>query len=148
MDITFFSIVLILLTIGLVMLFSASYAYSYAKYGDSYKFIIRQAAFAVAGVVAMLIISKIPYHFWRRFSWIIFFITLAMLIFLLVVPPMVEGMQVKRWIVLGPVNFQPSEVAKFAIILLFSSLIAANQKLMKDIKFLIFLVVTLAINFI
>lgn len=142
-DITFFSVVLIILTIGLVMLFSASYAYSYAKYGDSYKFIIRQAAFAAAGVVAMLIVSKIDYHFWRKFSWIVFFITIAMLIFLLAVPPMVEGMQVKRWIVLGPVNFQPSEVAKFAIILLFSSLIAANQKLMKDIRFILFLVAVL-----
>jgi len=133
-DITFLSIVLILLTIGLVMLFSASYAYSYAKYGDSYKFIICQAAFAIAGVVVMLIVSKIDYHFWRKFSWIIFFITIAMLIFLLAIPPMVDGMDVKRWIVLGPVNFQPSEVAKFSIILLFSSLIASNQKLMKNLQ--------------
>lgn len=143
-DITFLSIVLILLTIGLVMLFSSSYAYSYAKYGDSYKFIIRQAAFAAVGVVVMLAISKIDYHFWRKFSWIVFFITIAMLVFLLAIPPMVEGMDVKRWIVLGPVNFQPSEVAKFAIILLFSSLIAANQKLMNNIRFLAFLVVVLA----
>jgi len=146
MDITFFSIVLILLTIGLVMLFSASYAYSYAKYGDSYKFIIRQAAFAVLGVVVMLAISKVPYQFWRKFAWIIFAVTIAMLIFLLAVPPMVEGMQVKRWIVLGPVNFQPSEVAKFAIILLFSSLIAANQKLMNKIGFIGFLVGILAVT--
>lgn len=143
MDITFLSVVLILLTIGLVMLFSASYAFSYAKYGDSYKFIIRQSAFAAIGVVAMLIVSKIPYQFWRKFSWIVFFITIGMLIVLLILPPMVEDMQVKRWIVLGPVNFQPSEIAKFAIILLFSSLIAANQKLMKDIRFIIFLVAVL-----
>lgn len=145
-DITFLSIVLILLTIGLVMLFSSSYAYSYANYGDSYKFIIRQSAFAALGVVAMLIISKIDYHFWRKFTWIVFFVTIAMLIFLLIVPPMVDGMAVKRWIVLGPVNFQPSEFAKFAIILLFSSLIAANQKLMKDIKFIGFLVAVLGIT--
>ena len=145
-DITFLSIVLILLTIGLVMLFSASYAYSYSKYGDSYKFIIRQAAFAVAGVVVMLIVSRIDYHFWRKFAWILFAITIGMLIFLLAIPPMVEGMDVKRWIVLGPVNFQPSEIAKFAIILLFSSLIAANQKLMSNIRFLIFLVGLLGVT--
>lgn len=145
-DITFLSIVLILLTIGLVMLFSSSYAYSYANYGDSYKFIIRQAGFAVAGVVIMLVISTVPYHFWRKFTWIVFFVTLAMLLLLLIIPPMVEGMQVKRWIVIGPINFQPSEVAKFAIILLFSSLIAANQKLMKDIRFIGFLVAVLGIT--
>jgi len=145
-DITFFSFVIILLTVGLVMLFSASYAYSYAKYGDSYKFIIRQAAFAAVGVVVMLIVSKIDYHFWRKFSWIIFFITIAMLIVLLILPPMVDGMDVKRWIVIGPVNFQPSEVAKFAIILLLSSLIAANQKQMKSFGFILFLVGLLGVT--
>ncbi len=145
-DITFFSFVLILLTVGLVMLFSASYAYSYAKYGDSYKFIIRQAAFAAVGVVVMLIVSKIDYHFWRKFSWIIFFITIAMLIVLLILPPMVDGMDVKRWIVIGPVNFQPSEIAKFAIILLFSSLIAANQKQMKSFGFILFMVGLLGVT--
>ena len=56
---------------------------------------------------------------------------------------MVDGMDVKRWIVLGPVNFQPSEVAKFSIILLFSSLIASNQKLMKNFRFLAFMAVLL-----
>ena len=63
MDITFLSLVLIILTIGLVMLFSASYAYSYENYGNSYKFISRQAIFAVAGVAIMLFVSTINYHF-------------------------------------------------------------------------------------
>ena len=72
LDLTFLSFVLILLTTGLVMLFSASYAYSYEYYGNSYKFITRQAAFAAAGVALMLIISKIDYHFWRRFAWIVY----------------------------------------------------------------------------
>lgn len=145
-DITFLSLILILLTIGLVMLFSASYAYSYEYYGNSYKFIIRQSAFAAAGVVAMLVISKIDYHFWRKFAWPIFILTIAMLVLLLILPPMVSGMNVKRWIVLGPVNFQPSEVAKFAIILLFSSLIAANGKQMRSFGFIAFLVVLLGLT--
>lgn len=145
-DITFLSLILILLTIGLVMLFSASYAYSYEYYGNSYKFIIRQLAFAAAGVVAMLVISKIDYHFWRKFAWPIFILTIAMLVLLLILPPMVSGMNVKRWIVLGPVNFQPSEVAKFAIILLFSSLIAANGKQMRSFGFIAFLVVLLGLT--
>lgn len=146
LDLTFLSFVLILLTTGLVMLFSASYAYSYEYYGNSYKFITRQAAFAAAGVALMLIISKIDYHFWRRFAWITYVLAIGMLAVLLVIPPMVKGMDVKRWIVLGPVNFQPSEVAKFAIILLFSSLIAGNAKQMKSFKFILFLVVLLGIT--
>lgn len=146
LDITFLSFVLILFTIGLVMLFSASYAYSYEYYGNSYKFITRQALFGAVGIVIMLGISKIDYHFWRRFAWIAYAVTIIMLGVLLVLPPMVEGMDVKRWIVIGPVNFQPSEVAKFAVILLFSSLIAANQKQMKSFRFIVFLVFLLGLT--
>ena len=132
LDITFLSFVLILLTIGLVMLFSASYAYSYENYGNSYKFIVKQALFAGAGIIAMFVFSRIDYHFWRKLSWLVYIVTFALLVFLLIVPPMVKGMAVKRWFAIGSFSFQPSEIAKFAIVILFSTLIAANQKLMKN----------------
>lgn len=146
LDITFLSFVLILLTVGLVMLYSSSYAFSYNQYGSSYKFISRQAMFAAVGVAVMLAVSRIDYHFWRRFAWILYAASTAMLALLLVLPPMVEGKDVKRWIVMGPINFQPSEVAKFAVILLFSSLIAANYKQMKSFKFIAFLVALLGLQ--
>lgn len=145
-DITFLSIVLILLTVGLVMLFSASYAYSLEYYDSSYRFISRQATFAVVGVALMLIISRIDYHIWRKFAWGIFALAIILLVVLLILPPMVSGMNVKRWFVVGPVNFQPSEVAKFAIILLFSSLIAGNYKEMKKLGFVAFLFVILLVT--
>ncbi len=146
MDITFLSIVLILLTIGLVMLFSASYAYSLEYYDNSYRFISRQAIFALVGVAAMLLFANIDYHFWRKFAWIIFGISICLLGALLVLPPMVSGMDVKRWFVVGPINFQPSELAKFAVILLFSSLIAGNYKEMKKFGFVAFLSVLLILT--
>ncbi len=139
LDITFLSLVLILLTIGLVMLFSASYAYSLEYYGNSYKFIIKQALFAGAGLIALFITSRINYHFWRKISWLVFAGTTAILIMLLILPPMVSGMSVKRWFAIGGFSFQPSEIAKFAIVILFSTLIAANQKLMNSWKFILFL---------
>lgn len=145
-DITFLSFVLILLTVGLVMLYSSSYAFSYNQYGNSYKFITRQALFATVGVVVMLVVSRINYHFWRKFAWVLYALSTVMLIVLLILPPMVEGKDVKRWIVIGPINFQPSEIAKFAIILLFSSLIAANHKQMKSFKFIAFLVALLGLQ--
>ena len=145
-DITFLSIVLILLTVGLVMLFSASYAYSLEYYDSSYRFISRQSIFAVVGVVLMLLISRIDYHIWRKFAWVLFAGAILLLVVLLLLPPMVSGMNVKRWFVVGPVNFQPSEVAKFAIILLFSSLIAGNYKEMKKIGFVAFLFVILLVT--
>ncbi len=145
-DITFLSLILIIQTVGLVMLFSASYAYSLEYYGNSYRFIIRQALFALGGILLMLGVSRVDYHFWRKFAWIVFAISTALLIVLLIMPPMVSGMDVKRWIVIGPLNFQPSEVAKFSIVLLFSSLIAGNYKQMKEFKFIFFLVVLLALT--
>lgn len=146
LDITFLSFVLILLTVGLVMLFSASYAYSYEHYGTSYKFIVKQSFFAVGGIVAMLMFSKVDYHIWRKFSWLIYFVTLGFLVFLLISPPMVSGMSVKRWFAVGPLSFQPSEIAKFAIVILFSTLITANQKLMSSWKFIVFLFILLGVT--
>ena len=146
LDITFLSFVLVILTIGLVMLFSASYAYSYEYYGNSYKFISKQLLFAVVGVIIMFAVSRINYHHLRKLSWLIFAISIGLLIFLLIVPPMVSGMDVKRWFVVGPINFQPSEIAKFAIILLFSSLISANHEMMKNMKFMLFLIGILGIT--
>ena len=128
MDIVFLSLVLMLLTVGLVMLFSASYAFSLEYYNNSYKFISKQALFAVVGIVAMLIISRIDYHYWRKFAPAIYIISILMLLALLIFPPMVSGMDVKRWMVIGSFSFQPSEIAKFSIILFFSSLIATNHK--------------------
>lgn len=146
LDITFLSFVLILLTVGLVMLFSASYAYSYEHYGNSYKFIVKQSFFAVGGIVAMMVFSKIDYHIWRKFSWLIYLVTLGFLVFLLISPPMVSGMSVKRWFAIGPLSFQPSEIAKFAIVILFSTLITANQKLMSSWKFIAFLFALLGLT--
>ncbi len=145
MDITFLSLVLILLTIGLVMLFSASYAFSYQNYGNSYRFISRQAIFAVAGVIIMLFVSTINYKIYRKFAWIFYIIVVGILIALLIMPPMLQGMDVKRWLVIGPINFQPSELAKFAVVLLLSSLIAANYKLMEKFGFVAFLLGLVAV---
>ncbi|MBR7070751.1 MAG: cell division protein FtsW [Clostridia bacterium] len=138
-DLVFLSLVLVLLTVGLVMLFSASYASSYAKFGKSYVFILHQFKLAVAGVVLMLVVSKIDYHVLRYAAWPIFGISFILLVFLLISPPMGENTNVKRWFIKGPINFQPSEVAKFAIILLFALLISANYSKMKKISFVGFL---------
>lgn len=135
MDLTFLSLVVVLLLIGLVMLFSASYAYAYTVYGDSYKFILKQFAFAVAGTVIMYIVSKIDYHIYRKFAWILYIVSVVLLVVVLMLPPLREGFDYKRWIVIGPINFQPSEIAKFAIVLLFAHLISLNYRQMEKFSF-------------
>lgn len=132
MDITFLFFVLTILGVGLIMLFSASYSYAYTNYGNSYMFIIRQSIFAVAGVILMLIISKIDYHKYMNFSWLIYGVSLVLLVLVYFLPA-AEG--VHRWIIIGPINFQPSEIAKFAVILIFSHMIAINFNAMKTFKF-------------
>lgn len=132
-DLGFLVLVLSLLIIGLIMLFSASYPYAEAYFGNSYHFIARQLLFAVVGVIMMLFISKINFQKYKRFAWILYIATNIILLILLIMPAQIMG--VKRWIVIGSFNFQPSEIAKFSVILLFSALIAKHHEDMKNAKF-------------
>ena len=137
MDMVFFGCVMVLLTVGLIMLFSASYAFAYYNYGNSYKFIIRQAEFAVIGVVAMLAISYVDYRWLAKkaIPWIVYGGSVGMLALVLALPPMQDDFDYKRWIAFGGFSFQPSEVAKFTIILLFAYLISKNYKRMQQFKY-------------
>ncbi len=145
LDIPFLSLVLILLSIGLIMLFSASYAYSDTNFGNSYHFISRQVVFAVVGVVIMLGVSKIDYHFYKKIAWLFYGSTLALLALLLVLPPMVEDSGVKRWFAIGSFSFQPSEFAKIAVVILFASWLSSNPKKIKKARYIFAMLALLAI---
>lgn len=143
-DVGFLVLVLVLLTIGLLMMFSASYPYAEAYFNNSYFFILRQAGFAVLGVLVMLFISTWNLNKFKGLAWILYILVLVILGILLIMPPQYMG--VKRWIVIFGINFQPSEIAKFAIIFLFSALISQHHKEMQDTKFgILFLGVLLLI---
>lgn len=138
LDPTFLVLVLVLITIGLICLFSSSYAFALQNYGDSFHFIKKQIVFAIAGICIMLALSFVDCNYYKKFAWIIYFASVAMLIIVLILPPLQEGFDYKRWLAIGRFSFQPSEIAKFAIILLFSKLIANNSKNMKKATFGIF----------
>ena len=140
MDLPFLFFVLTILGAGLIMLFSASYSFAYTNEGNSYHFIIRQSFFAAIGVVGMLLVSKIDYHKLMRFSWLIYGITLVMLVMVYFLP---ANKGVHRWIYIGSFGFQPSEIAKFAIVLIFSHMIAINYNAMKTFKFSVLFLGTL-----
>ena len=131
LDPPFLILVLVLMTIGLICLFSSSYAFALQNYGSSFHFIKRQVVFAVVGIAIMFALSYVDCNFYKKFAWIIYFASVAMLIIVLILPPLQEGFDYKRWLAIGSFSFQPSEIAKFAIILLFSKLIANNSKNMK-----------------
>ncbi len=141
LDMPLLIFILVLLAIGLVMLFSASYAYSYYYYGNSYFFISRQAAFAVFGVVAMLVISTFDYHHFHKLAVVIFCIAVFLLVFLLVCRyAHIESIarregDATRWLDFGIVSFQPSEIAKFGLIVLFAHMISQNLDKMDTFRY-------------
>lgn len=128
-DVIFFGIVIALLTIGLIMLFSATYPYALYKHGDSYYFVKRQVAFSVGGVVVMLLVSKINYRLLLKFKWPILAVTIGLLGLVLVYHTNVPG-GFKRWIQLGPITIQPSDIAKFCLVLMLADYISKNYKQM------------------
>ncbi len=144
-DMPFLILLLLVLSIGLICMFSASYVYAYYNDDDSYYYIKRQMVFALIGVAAMLIASCIDYHFWQRLAIPLMAVSLVLLGVVLLLP---SSTGVHRWIRLpGIGQFQPSEVAKFALILLFALIISRNQKWMKTflggfLPFILILLVT------
>ncbi len=115
---------MLLLAIGLVMLLSASYPTAYFNGENSYSFFIKQAAFAVVGVVAMLVMSKIDYKIFKKYANIIYFGAFGLLVIVLFYHTDMQaagGDEFKRYIPIGPITFQPSEVGKFALIAFLSA---------------------------
>ena len=128
-DIPFLVILLLLLAVGLVCLYSASYAYAYKwEDGDSYFYIRRQVIFALAGLVIMLVASLFNYEKWHLFAIPLLVVSVILLVVVLFLP---SETGVHRWIRFAGQQFQPSEIAKFALILLFAHLISLNHKRMK-----------------
>lgn len=116
LDVPFLLLVMTILTIGLVMLFSASYTYAYYnEHGDSAYFFKRQFVFAVVGVIAMFLVSKVRYDYFKLFAIPAVLLSWFLLVIVLFLPPVKPGFH--RWINLGLFTFQPSEIAKLAIIL-------------------------------
>jgi cell division protein FtsW len=121
-DYPFLFLLLLLLTIGLLMLWSASYAQSEydTGYTDSGRYLRKQALCAAAGIAAMYVFSRIPSGLWYRLAWHLYGISIVLLLSVLIVGQEVNG--AKRWISIAGIQFQPSEVAKFAQILVFARL--------------------------
>ena len=121
-DIPFLTLVLLLLAVGLVMLYSASSAQSEydTGYTISTKYLQKQTVCAGLGLVCMYIFSRIPAHVWFRFAWPLYGVSILLLLSVLMVGESVNG--ARRWINIAGIQFQPSEIAKFTQIVLFSRL--------------------------
>ena len=132
LDVPFLVLTVLLVLIGVLMMFSASYARAYSAEGKATYYFARQAVFAIVGIGIMLFFSTWNYQIWRSVS---FFILAAAIVFLLLVPLIgIEENGAKRWIYLGFTSFQPSEVAKLGIVLTFASMISYYRERMQSFR--------------
>ncbi len=121
-DLPFLFLLLVLLGIGLAMLYSASYAQSHydTGYTQSTRYLQKQGLCALIGLGAMVVMSRIPPEFWLRWAWVLYGISIVLLLSVLLFGESVNG--ARRWINIAGIQFQPSEIAKFTLIVLFAKL--------------------------
>lgn len=135
-DITILLPVMVLVLIGIIMIYSASFVQSKALTGDELYFLRGQLMYGAVGVVAMMIASVFPYRFYHIFSKIIFILNFLLLVLTLYGPFSVTTNEATRWIKIG-FSFQTSEFSKFANIVVVSSFILKNEKNMHELKTII-----------
>jgi len=133
-DKPFFILVLTLMVIGTVMMFSASYYFGIYESGDGLIYVKKQLGISAVGLLAMFVISYVDYHKLKnvKFVYFVFLGSLVMLAY-----TSFKGIKhngARRWLKIG-IEFQPSEVMKFAVVLLFSYIISVNYKKMKTLKY-------------
>lgn len=117
-DPVFFLLAMLLVGFGLLALASASMGISAAEFGHPYYYLLHQIAFGfLPGMLGLFVVSKIPYQTWRRYAPLLLVVSLV-LMFLVFVPFIgLSHGGARRWILLGPVSFQPSEFLKFSFII-------------------------------
>ena len=129
-DLPFLVLVLALVAFGLVMLFSASYAVALYRRGDPYAYIRPQLLYAALGLGAMWLASRVDYHLYHKLAWPVLGVSLVLLTAVLFMP---EYNGCKRWLVIpGVGTLQPSEIAKFAVVLAFAHIISLNASRMQS----------------
>ncbi|HEY5650197.1 MAG TPA: putative lipid II flippase FtsW [Acidimicrobiia bacterium] len=127
---TLFAVVAALLVIGVTATISASSAVAIDEQSDSFYFFKRQLVGIGLGVVAMAVASRVPYAAYKRLAVPIFLVTTGLLVATLVIGTGANGAQ--RWIVVGPVTIQASEIAKFSVIVVLAAVLDKKRKLLGD----------------
>ncbi|MCK6439878.1 MAG: putative lipid II flippase FtsW [Planctomycetes bacterium] len=130
----FFFTVLLLLGMGTVMVFSASTVSAAfdPKFGSAMHFAIRHMSFAAIGIAVALVLARIDYHILQRFAIPLYAGTLVMLVAVMAIG--VGANQAQRWIELGPIRFQPSEFAKFTVVVCCAAFAAQQREQLKTFK--------------
>ena len=135
MDLPFLLLTLLLTGIGLVMLFSASFPSAYYESGDAAYYVKRQAVFAVMGIAAMLVMGKINYQRLRGAAKLLMGFSLFLLILVIIPGVGITVNRATRWLgIEGVFTFQPSEIAKLAVIVYFADSVSKKKEKMEDFR--------------
>ena len=135
MDIPFLLLTLLLTGIGLMMLFSASFPSAYYETGSAGYYFKRQAIFAAAGIVAMLVVGRFNYQRWRGAAKILMVLAIFLLLLVIIPGVGITKNNATRWLGIdGVLTFQPSEIAKLAVIVYFADSISKKKERMRDLR--------------
>jgi len=127
---------MLLLVLGIVMVFSASSVIAFSFMGSSFAIVNKQVMWVVIGLPLMWIASRLPVKAWRAFAYLGLIVSLALLFLVVFAGTEVNGN--KNWLDFGgPFRLQPSELAKFSIVLWGADLLARKQKLLTQWKHLL-----------
>ena len=129
----FFLLTVLILVIGVIMVLSASFARAYSEDGRPAYYFIRQSLFAIMGIAVMLMASRLPVSFYRRVSMPLLVVSILLLAAVPLIGHKAGG--ARRWINLGFTTFQPSELAKLAVVMSFAYLICKYKDKMRTIKY-------------
>ena len=136
MDLPFLLLTLLLTIMGLVMLFSASFPSANYESGDPAYYLKRQGLFALLGLAAMLAMARMDYHRLRGMAKILMYVSVFLLALVLVPGVGITQNRATRWLgKAGVLTFQPSEIAKLAIIVYFADSISKKKNLMENFKY-------------
>ena len=127
-------IIIILLAFGIVMVLSASAPSALAETGSSYTYFFSQLRFAAMGLVVMWIVSRIDYHIYKKFYWPVYWISIGILLLVLIPGLGSESGGATRWIDLGFLRFQPSEITKVGLIIFFAGYLTDHKNDLRYFK--------------
>ncbi len=133
-DITLMFVIIFLMVFGTVMVYSSSYYFSLETFGTNSYFFVRQSAWVIIGTVLMYVVSRINHKIWLNLAGIIYLVVNLLLVAVLIVGDEINGS--RRWLDLGVIGFQPSEIAKIGIIIVVAAMITAFGKHFGDFKVL------------
>ena len=134
-DYSLLFLIIFLLCFGLVMLYSTSSYYGSTRFGDTAYYLKKQLFATSLGIIAMIIVSRIPYRFWMRVSGLAYLMAFGLCTAVIFIGTEAKGQA--RWIYIGPLSFQPSEFAKLAVIIFLATIIYKTSKQVGDFKTLV-----------